>query len=292
MSPSRRLLPLLAVCAVALAAVAAPASAAPPKRIVALTPFSANTLMSIGVTPKAIGQIVGEEDLYSSRLSKVDQLTLTHPNGPNLEKLALYNPDLVLSSPTWAKGHQVMKQLNIKVAVTEPQSVADVPAKVRAIGKLVGAEKRADAKAKEQQSAIDAAKKRAKPNRPKVLLILGVGRTPYAFLPNSWGGDLVTQAGGKLITEGLKGTGGFARISNEYVVQQDPDVIVAVPHGNAQDIGEITEYLSNNPAWANTRAVQNKRLWVATDDRLLQPWDKVGQSIRKVQTDYLYKNAK
>jgi len=291
MSP-RRLVPLIAAACATLAVTAGPAAAAP-KRIVALTPFSANTLMSLGVTPKAVGQIVGEDKLYSSRLRKVKTLTLTHPNGPNLEQLAVVNPDLVLSSPTWLKGHQVMKQLNIKVAVTEPRSVADVPAKVRAIGALVGKQARAAKKANEQTAAIAAAKKRANgKTKPKVLLLLGVGRTPYAFLPNSWGGDLVTQAGGELITKRLKGTQGFARISNEYVVDARPDVIIAVPHGNATDIGEITSYLRTNPAWQDTPAVQNKRLFVATDDRLLQPWDKVAQSIRRVQDDYLYKNAR
>lgn len=290
MFPRRLLLPIAATAA-AFAVAASPAAAAP-KRIVALTPFSANTLMSLGVTPKAIGQIVGEDKLYSSRLSKVPALTLTHPNGPNLEKLAVLNPDLVLSSPTWVKGHQVMKQLNIKFAVTEPQTVADVPVKVRQIGALVGKQARAAKKAREQITAIAAAKKRANgKKKPKVLLLLGVGRTPYAFLPNSWGGDLVTQAGGQLITSGLKGTGGFARISNEYVADAQPDVIIAVPHGNAGDIAKIAEYLRTNEAWKGTPAVQNNRLFVATDDTLLQPWDKVAQSIRKVQDDYLFKKS-
>jgi iron complex transport system substrate-binding protein len=285
MSP-RRVVPLLAAALTAVAVAAAPASAATPKRIVALTPFSANTLMSIGVTPKAVGQIVGEDALYSKRLAKVPVLQLTHPNGPNLEKLAVVNPDLVFSSPTWAKGTSTMKSLNIDVKIREPQKVSQVPAMVRAIGKDVGQSARAEKKAKEQAQAIATAKKRAKKS-PSVLLILGVGRTPYAFLPNSWGGDLVTQAGGKLITSGLKDSSGFARISNEYVVQQNPDIIIAVPHGNANDIASITDYLKTNPAWQDTNAVKNGRLYVSTDDTLLQPWDRVATSIVDVQKKYL-----
>ena len=41
------------------AALAAPAVADAPKRIVALTPFSANTLAEVGVKPVAIGQTLG-----------------------------------------------------------------------------------------------------------------------------------------------------------------------------------------------------------------------------------------
>ena len=68
---------------------------------------------------------------------------------------------------------------------------------------------------------------------PTVLMVLGVGRTPYVFLSNSWGGSIVKAAGGKLLGGELKDSGGFVKVSDEYVVQQDPDVILAVPHGNA-----------------------------------------------------------
>ena len=122
-----------------------------------------------------------------------------------------------------------------------------------------------------------------------MLLILGVGRTPYAFLRNSWGGDVVRQAGGTLITKGLTGSGGFARISNEYVVQQKPDVIIAVPHSatTAADRRSIAAFLKSNPAWQDTPAARNGRLRVATDNQLLQAWPSAAQTIANVQTKYL-----
>ena len=86
-----------------------------------------------------------------------------------------------------------------------------------------------------------------------MLLILGVGRTPFAFLPNSWGGDMVRNAGGTLLTGGRNDRGGFARISDEVVVAEDPDVIIAVPHAAAKDIPSIARYLRSNPAWSTTR---------------------------------------
>ena len=66
-----------------------------------------------------------------------------------------------------------------------------------------------------------------------MLVILGVGRTPYAMLANSWGGDIVAKAGGQLLTNGLTSASGIARISDEIVVQRNPDIIIAVPHGNS-----------------------------------------------------------
>ena len=79
------------------------------------------------------------------------------------------------------------------------------------------------------------------------MLILGVGRTPFTFLPNSWGGDIVTKAGGELLTGGVSSGSGFERISDEVVVAENPDIIIAVPHANADDIPSLTDYLRDEP---------------------------------------------
>ncbi len=86
--------------------------------------------------------------------------------------------------------------------------------------------------------------------RPKVLVLLGVGRTPYTFLSNSWGGDVITQAGGRLLTAGLRDGGGFARISDEVVLAAQPDVIIGVPHASKQDIPAIARAAGARPARA------------------------------------------
>src|SRR6478736_2748407 len=102
--------PLRAALAAALlftALIAAPA--APPKRIVALTPFAANTLAGLGVNPVGIGDTLGGDKRFASNLKSAKRLTLSHPNGPNMEELALLNPQLVFTSPTWSKGTKTMR---------------------------------------------------------------------------------------------------------------------------------------------------------------------------------------
>jgi iron complex transport system substrate-binding protein len=277
----------LAVAATLLATAAAPATAsAPPKRVVALSPFTANTLADLGVRPVGIGNTLGGTDRFSSRLAGVPRLTLSHPNGPNLEQLATLNPQVVLSSPTWNRGHAAMQRLGMRVEQLDPTSVADVPRRTRAIGALVGRSAAGRALAKRQRRDIRAARAGIR-KRPSVLLVLGVGRTPYAFLPDSWGGDVVTKAGGRLLTAGLSGSGGFAKISNETVVARDPDVIIAVPHGNARDIPSVAGYLANNPAWRTTRAVRRGHVYLATGNSLLQAYTDAGRIIRDVRTKFL-----
>jgi iron complex transport system substrate-binding protein len=276
---------LLATVVLLAALAAAPAAQAAP-RVVALTPFTANTLAIFGVTPLAVGETVGGGEHFSRRLRDVERLPLAHPNGPNLEQLAVLDPQLVLSAPIWGKGNAGMRELGIRVAEVDPRRVADVSGATRWIGALVGKVAEARALAAKQRQHVAAAKARAR-SHPRVLLLLGVGRAAFAFLPNTWGGDVVTQAGGRLITGGLRDDGGYVRVSDELVVEQDPDVIIAVPHGNPDDIPRLVSYLRGNPAWSTTKAARAGRVYVSTDNALLQPWTSPAQTIADVQTRFL-----
>ncbi|HEU4737516.1 MAG TPA: ABC transporter substrate-binding protein [Solirubrobacterales bacterium] len=263
-----------------------PASAQAAPRIVALTPFGANTLVKLGVKPVAVGQTLGGRERLSPKLKGVPVLTLSHPNGPNLEQLASLEPDIVLSSPTWAKGNESMGDLGLEVLIREPRLVRDSYTQTLAIGKLVGKAKAAKALVRNMQKRVAQARQDIK-SRPRVMLILGVGRTPFVFLPNSWGGDLVTKAGGELLTGGVESDSGFERISDEVVVAENPDVIIAVPHAEEDDIPSLAEYLRTNPAWAGTNAVENNRIYISVDNSLLQAGTDLAKTIRKVRRGYL-----
>jgi iron complex transport system substrate-binding protein len=262
------------------------AAAAAPPRIVALTPFAANTLVKLGVEPVAVGQTVGGRERISPKLKGVPVLPLSHPNGPNLEQIASLDPDLVLSSRTWAKGNESMGDLGIRVLVQEPFRLNGAFAQTRVIGGLVDRRRQAEAVVEKMKRDVAQARKGIV-EHPTVMLILGVGRTPFVFLPNSWGGDLVTKAGGRLLTGGVTSSSGFERISDEVVVAEDPDVIVAVPHANEEDIPGLTEYLRTNPAWQSTTAVREGRIHISVDNSLLQAGTDVARTIRKVRRVYL-----
>lgn len=275
-----------ALFALALPAASGAAQPDAPKRIVALTPFAANTLVKLGVTPVGVGQTLGGESRLSPKLKRVTVLPLSHPNGPNLEQLASLRPDLVLSSRTWVKGNQAMENLGIEVTVYEPVTIGRAYRDTYRIGMLVGKKRQARNLLKRMRKSVNAAASGIE-DRPKVMLILGVGRTPFTMLPNSWGGDIVTRAGGELLTGGVTSSSGFERISDEVVVAENPDVIIAVPHANESDIPSLTEYLRDNPAWSSTAAAQNGRVYVSVDNSLLQAGTDIARTIRKVRRAYL-----
>lgn len=273
---------------VALAISGGDATAAKKKKIVALTPFSANSLAYTGTVPVAVGvQAVGNK-AGSPKLKRVRKLTLSHPNGPNMEEITKIDPDVVLSASSWAKGNKTMKDLAITVRNMDPATVKQVVPKLKAIGNAYGNKKKTAAYAKKVQKQIRYATTGRKiTKRPKVLLILGVGRSPNLFLKNSWGASVMKAAGATLLGSELSASSGFQRVSDEYILQQDPDIIIAVPHGATKDIPEIQKYYENNPAWSSTRAVQTGNVKMITDDALLQPDTDVGNTIKRLRTKYL-----
>lgn len=277
----------IAIAALFTLALAAPAQTAPPKRVAALTPFTANVLAGIGVRPVAIGQTLGGSDRFSPKLNGVPRLPLSHPAGPNLEKLAVFNPQLVLSAPAWRKGHKAMRSLGMKVVESDPRNVNAAVTEARNIAKLVGRQRQGEALARRIAAQIRRSKRGIK-KRPSVLLVLGIGQTTFAFLSNSWGGDVIKNAGGRLITSGLRSSGGYARISDETVLARNPDVIIAVPHGNPNDLPKIAKYLKTKPGWRKTKAAKRNRVYISTGNSLLQAFPDVGRTIRDVRTKYLH----
>jgi iron complex transport system substrate-binding protein len=278
----------LIVTVTALAVLAAaPAAQAAPKRIAALTPFSANTLAGLGVLPVAIGATPDDSGWLSSNLKDVPRLTLSHPNGPNMEELALRNPKLVFSSRTWAKGARTMRDLGMKVVNADPANINEAYATTKMIGRTVGKEAGGDALAARLRQQIKGATKGIR-KHPRTLVVLGVGRTPFVLLSNSWGGSIVKRAGARLITGGVShDDSGFVRISDEKILTANPDVIIAIPHANSDDIPAVKRFLQDNPAWKDSRAVKNERLYVTGGSKLLQANTDIAKTIDMVRRKYL-----
>ncbi len=275
-------------------AVAAPeADARTYKRVVTLTPFESNVVARLGVRPVAVGSDVGNGIRLHSSLNRVPRLTLSHPDGPNLEQLLRLKPDLLLSSPNWRVGNSKLRRRGLAVSdAWEPTRVQNVSPGVRRIAKLVGRSSRANAITRQIDSGIRRARTGIKSN-PRVLLVLGVGRSTIAFLPNSWGADMVRYAGGRIVTSGIKPSynagvpGSFAPLSDERVLTLNPDVIIVVPHGRKASLPNTVSFFRNKAGWKRTKAARNNRIHIADADTLLQASDNPGAVISHVRRNFL-----
>lgn len=284
----------LLLAAVASFLVLAASAQADVGRVVALTPFTANVLAQLGVTPIAVADPGPGDEGLDPRLKNVRRLTMSHPNGPNLEQLVALRPDTVFSSPIWRAGTPRMQNLGITVYDSlDPQRLGTVPIGIEKIANLVGKPSEGAALASRVQRAYRAAAAGTK-RHPRVLLVMGLAQYTLAMLGSSWGGDIIEAAGGDLVTKDVKPIARtnegavVGNLSNEAVVRMNPDVIIVVPHGAADDVPTIARYYRNFAPWRKTNAAKRGRIYVPTDDLLLQATSDPAALIRQVRRDYLH----
>jgi iron complex transport system substrate-binding protein len=284
---------LLALAALAIAGAPGAAHAATPKRIVAITPFTANILAQLRVRPVAVASPAAGEQGLSSALNGVARLKLSHPNGPNLEQLVALRPDALFSSPTWRAGTPRIQRLGITVYDSlDPQRLGTVPIAITKIASIVGKGPQGTALATRVQAGYRGAQKGIT-RHPRVLLAMGLAQYTLAILRNSWGGDIITAAGGNLVTKGIKPIGSgqdavVGNLSNEAVVRMNPDVIIVVPHGSPSDVPTIAKYYRKFAPWRTTKAARTGQIYVPTDDLLLQATSDPAALIRTVRSQYLH----
>jgi iron complex transport system substrate-binding protein len=271
--------------------IGATAGAAPKKqsRIVALTPFAANAMAQMGVFPKAIGQTLGGDRRYVSGLRKTPVLPMGHKwEGPEPERLISTQPELIFTSPQWRKGRDfltdVVKQNageRGKVINADPASVPGAYAKVGQISRLINRKARGKRLLRQMKRSVNRNVRNVR-SRPKVMVILGVGGVPYAFTYRSWAGEIVRRAGGRLLEGGVSFKSSYGMISNERIIKERPQVIIAIPHDEPE---KITPKLKADmkEQWRSTPAARNNRIYFSTDNSLLQAGTDIGATIRRVR---------
>ncbi|MFK7828443.1 MAG: cobalamin-binding protein [Congregibacter sp.] len=233
--------------------------AAPAVRIVALSPHIVENVFSAGAGSKLVG-VVSHSD-YPAAATSIPEVGNYRSWG--MEAIISLQPDLVLM---WASGNGTQKlgtfeQLGIPVYVSEPRSVNDVAAAIRAIGKLAGTEAVSSAEAERIEEQIAALRSRY------------AAQNPLSVFYQVWNEPLQTLNGQHLVSSIIELCGGrniFADepflapvISLEAVLDRDPAVIVASGmHGGRP------EWLDDWNAFPNLSAVKHKRLLFVNPDHI------------------------
>jgi iron complex transport system substrate-binding protein len=230
------------------------------ERIAVASPFAVEYLMALDHPPVLRPDIPAEEVRPEAAVS-IPTLAVSHSVGPNLEQLVAADPDLVILSPTFARFTDTIEDATeAPVLVYRIDAIADVPAKARTFGRLIGKPERGAALAQRMHERIAAITPPADVQGPEVFALFGTPQAFFAFLPDSYLGSMVEHLGGTLITEGSPAANLSTQLtpfSMEYLIEADPDVILMVHHGPA---GEMVDELREHPAWSGLTAVREGRV--------------------------------
>ncbi len=189
--------------------------------------------------------------------------------GDNVENVLLLKPDIVfLASYTGALISEQLKAAGIKVHVQKSfDSFDDVKANIQEVGNLVGKPKEALALVKGMEAKIARAKKEQKTckkgKKPSFLQYVA-----NDFLPGE--GTIIDDvghiAGYRNLLRDISWKG-WAQISQEILIQQNPDVIIA-SENDAPTKEKMLEILRKSPTWKRMSAVREGRI-ILVPDRLL-----------------------
>ncbi|MEC8770595.1 MAG: ABC transporter substrate-binding protein [Planctomycetota bacterium] len=249
-------------------------------RIVALMPFAADQLLEMGVTPVGVPSLRGP---MPHAWHGIPTIQLDHSVGPNLEQLLACQPDVIVTPSTYLQFVDVISDMTkAEVVVMDVASIADVFQNIRELGQMANVPLVAEQLCSSVQSSLN---QKASLKEPiDVLAIFGTPHSFFAFLPNSYLGDLVRYAGGTVGPDGLgehRVYKGLAPLTMESVVEFDPDALLVLFHGPEESSRAMFE---NDPLWSDLRAIRQGHVKYISDDLYaMRPGSDLQGAIAEIQ---------
>jgi len=265
-------------CIGILAAVVAHAQ---PARIVTTFPSVTETVFALGAGSRVVG--VSSYCKYPPQVLSLPKIG-TYIR-PDLEKIALLRPDMVIIQNSAASLAERLSALGIPHAEVKVGSLADIYSMITDVGRAIGSNQQAAKLNADIQLSLNRsrAETAGKP-RPTVLIIMG--RTPGLLTnlivvgPTAYLGELLDIAGGKnvLTDTALE----YPHISLETVIRLNPDVILDLSMmGDATDRAAFEAKLRE--PWLTHQelaAVRNLRVFGLTSESLVTPGPRVVDAVQ------------
>lgn len=147
----------------------------------------------------------------------------------NMEKIVSLHPDIVIASGlTPPKVLEGLNRMGIRTErLKEPADFNEICSQCLLLGQLSGREENARKVVERSKARLEAIQARTQAEKAwKVFMEIGCDPL-FSALPGSFMHDYIVRSGGKNIAEGLDN----AMVSKEYVLLQNPDVILVVGMG-------------------------------------------------------------
>jgi iron complex transport system substrate-binding protein len=235
-----------------------------PTRIVSLSPSATESLFAIGAGSQVVA--VDDQSDYPKNAPKTTLSGFT----PNVEAIASYRPDLVVTSYNPRGLVESLSRLRIPVIFHDaPKRFAGAYQQIRQLGLVTGREAGATRVIRSMKTRIGkvVAVARGKSGRLSVYHEL----TPdfYSASSKSFIGQVYSTLGLKNIADEADSAGtGFPQLSAEYIVSSSPDLIVLA---DSICCGQKPSTVAARPGWDRINAVRTGSI-VSVHDSIASRW--------------------
>lgn len=252
---------------------------APATKVVALTASDCEIIAALGAEDTLVGR--GEYCDYPE--SVLDVPAVQSGADTNLEQIIALEPQVVIMAKMAQTEEQVaaLEAAGIRVVVSDAQDIEGVYTAIRLIGALVGRNDEAEAMVADMQSTFaDIAAKSE-----------NTGKTVYFEVsPLQWGlwtagkgtfmDELATMCG---LTNAFADVEGWAEISEEQVLERDPDYIVTISMYYGEGPTPVEE-IKARTGWDTLKAVQNDAIFNADSNEVSRPGPRLKDAAEALYT--------
>lgn len=246
---------------------------ATPQRIVSLVPSVTEILFALGAGDRLVGATrYGTYPPAARALPRVGDY-----GDPNLEVVALLNPDLVLLAADAASPALLarIEALGIAAYVVYPKDIAETLATIRRLGRILARPEAGARVAAELESKL-AAVRRTAAGRPRPSVLFCVMTEPLVVAgPGTLIDDLIRVAGGRNVVPA--GAMRYPTWNLESLLAADPDLIVASVHPGQAEPAELAA------AWPELTAARHRRIVTIEPDWVSRPGPRLALGAEALQ---------
>ncbi|WP_202759463.1 ABC transporter substrate-binding protein [Delftia acidovorans] len=240
-----------------------------PQRIVSLLPSLTESLCALDACERIVG--VDEFSNHPARVAALPKLD--HTFAPLVEATVRLRPDVVLmaySAPVIAQ----LERFGIPVLALDANDMAQLEQVLHKLDQLLQVQ-RANALLARMQAEVDQQAKALAALTPAGQKVyFEVDATPYAAGPDSFIGQLLLRLGARNVLP--QNLGPFPRITPEYVLRQQPELIIHTPQTPSASF-------ATRPGWSRMPAVRSGRICaldLVETDVVSRPGPRLGEAAR------------
>jgi len=244
----------------------------PALRIVSLAPANTEIAYAIGAGDKMVaGTSIDDYPEEAKSLPKIGDFA-----NPNVEKIASFNPDLVLAAGgIQDKLRSKLEKLGMQVYVVDPTTYDGVMTDITNLGQLTGSTEQAQQVVDTMQKAKDDVQAQvASLSRPATFLEI-YSKPLMTAGADTFIDDMITLAGGANL--GATAGSGFPTFSTEVLFKNDPDVYIA-DSGSMSKPGDITK----RAGFDVLTAVKDGHVYVIDDNLIARPGPRLAQGLQEL----------
>lgn len=235
----------------------------PATRIVALTPADCEILCAIGCEDALVGR--GKYCDYPETILELPALETG--DNMNIEEILALEPQIVLMSDMNQTDEQVqlLEQNGVQVVVSETTDIEGVYAAIRMIGALMGKDAEAEEVIADMKATFDdIAAKSEKTDKTIYFEVMPLEWGLWSAGTNTFMHEIAEICG---MTNAFADIDGWQAISEEQVIERDPDYIVLVTGMGETAVDEVM----NRAGWEDMKAIKNGKVYNADSYAMTRP---------------------